>query len=522
LLVATPGTAFARSFLATAEGEATSRRSRLFPDDGTSVAHADLHNHTLLSDGAGRADEAFAMLRAAGMDAASLTDHAVFGSLVGDSTCDSCSALSGFDDVGWATHRQLADASDVPGEFTAIRGFEWTTPHLGHINVWFSENWIDSLMTGSLIDPDALLGQIGEGRGSVHDLLLQLKPLTDLVPATSRIDGFWDWFGRPSAGAGLGGGGADALCGLNHPNSYGNFNGFAYVGAVADRVVSCELLNARQDYLYRGVDEGQGSPLNRALNAGWRVGLLGVTDEHGQEFDVVEGKGRAGLWVGELTREGVREALSARRFYATRWAGLRVDATANGVRMGGSVPHRSGPITFQVDVDKGPSWYGKRLIAQVLTAAGDLDLPTVAGMREFRVARPDEPVVTFTVDVAADATPWVVLRLTDPEAPADALATGPFAEAGDAVAYVSPWWLAPDAVTAPPLAAPEVPSVPSAVSGSSGSSGSLPATGGVAWGTAAAGAASAALIARWLGRSPEPAPGHDHAHAHDHDHPHPA
>jgi hypothetical protein len=59
-----------------------------------------------------------------------------------------------------------------------------------------------------------------------------------------------------------------------------------------------EMMNRREDYLFEGYRDGQPSPLVECLNAGWRVGLLGVTDEHGTDWGHPDGKGRAGLWVG--------------------------------------------------------------------------------------------------------------------------------------------------------------------------------------------------------------------------------
>ena len=56
----------------------TSRRSRLFP--GPWLVHADLHNHTLLSDGAGDPADAFPSMRAAGLDVAAITDHSRWAS----------------------------------------------------------------------------------------------------------------------------------------------------------------------------------------------------------------------------------------------------------------------------------------------------------------------------------------------------------------------------------------------------------------------------------------------------------
>lgn len=478
LLLATPRTALARGFLQTAEGEATSRRSRLFPDNGTLLAHADLHNHSRLSDGAGRAVEAFEQLRAAGMDVAALTDHAGAGSLLPGSICDACSVATGIDETAWQLTRNLADGADRPGEFVAIRGFEWTTGDLGHLNVWFSEQWTDPVATGA-------------------------------AAPRSKLEGFYDWLAEPSGGHVFGGGGGDGLCGFNHPNVAGNFDEYRYVGEVADRIVSCEMLNGRADYLYRGTERGLGSPLNECLNAGWRVGMLGVTDEHGGEYDVIEGKGRAGLWLKELTRDGVREALEARRFSCTRMAGLRLDASAGGIQMGGDVHHRGGPLRIEVDVDKGPSWYGKRLLAQVLTAGPAGGMPTVARVHELRVPGPDEPVVAFDVDLSPEDSPWAVLRLTDPEAPASSLAKGDYAGFGNAVAYASPWWLQPAAgpepsTTTTTAAAPPTTSAPI-----------LPITGrGTGVGVAAL-AAGAALAARWAAR-----PATEHAHPHDHDHPH--
>ncbi|MCW2667603.1 MAG: hypothetical protein JWN57_2565, partial [Frankiales bacterium] len=131
---------------------ATSRRSRLFP--GTALAHADLHNHTLYSDGDGDPARAFASMRDAGLDGAALTDHATVGKALGplELACprELCQGLEGLDEAKWAQTRELADTSNVDGRFTAVRGFEWSSPTLGHMNVWFSDTWIDPASTGGV------------------------------------------------------------------------------------------------------------------------------------------------------------------------------------------------------------------------------------------------------------------------------------------------------------------------------------------------------------------------------------
>jgi hypothetical protein len=195
------------------------------------------------------------------------------------------------------------------------------------------------------------------------------------------------------------------------------------------------MFNRGDDYLFDGWSDGQTSPLTACLNAGWRTGLTGVTDEHGTEWGYPEGKGRTGIWAVENTRNGVLAAMRDRRFFATRVSGLRLDATAAGVRMGGSLPFAQGDVRFVVDLDRGPEWAGKPLRIQVLrpgTAA-----PAVADVIDTAAGR----VTEFTVPLDLADGSWVVLRISDP-AQANA-SPGPAGHPCNdwGVAYTSPWWL---------------------------------------------------------------------------------
>ena len=289
----------------------TSRASRLFP--GWWLAHADLHNHTRLSDGAGDPRLAFASMRAAGLDVAALTDHSRWASVFLDRF--KAPGWTGMDGRGWRQTIALAEAANADGEFVALHGFEWSHYAQGHMNVWNSGGFTDPLRT---------------------------------APTMSR---FWRWLEGP---------GDDGLAGFNHPGTGRlRFDSFGYRPAMARRLVSLELFNKLEDYLLKDTDRGKQSPLNQCLNAGWRVGLLGVTDEHGADWGHPEGKGRAGLWVRELTRAGVLEALAARRFFASRVKGLRLDAALTSLaggpgeqqraRMGTAVTHPGGPVPAAVD-----------------------------------------------------------------------------------------------------------------------------------------------------------------------------
>jgi hypothetical protein len=384
----------------------TSRRSRLFP--GPWLVHADLHNHTWLSDGAGDPGQTFACLRAAGLDVAAITDHSRWASaflgLVG------APGWTGIDGRAWRQTEALADAANLDGEFVALRGFEWSHFLDGHMNVWGSQRFTDPLRT---------------------------------FPTMGR---FWRWLERR---------GNDGLISFNHPGTGRlRFGRFGYRQALAERLVGLEIFNKTDEYLLKGTDRGNQSPLNQCLNAGWRVALLGVTDEHGTDWGHPEGKGRAGLYVHELTRRGVLEALAARRLFASRIKGLRVDAALTSLvagsklprdrpaaRMGTAIAHNRGPVRIQVDLDRGEAWWGRQLNLQVLRPGPRL--PALAVAVDVRLPSPDEPVIALEVDLDPGEGDWLVLRISDPSQPADSSATGQYARLGRGIAYTSPFWLTP-------------------------------------------------------------------------------
>jgi len=237
-------------------------------------------------------------------------------------------------------------------------------------------------------------------------------------------------------------GGLDGIAGFNHPGrEVGRFGYFKLERGLRDRIVSVEVFNRRDDYLFEGTDQSVQSPINECLNAGWKVGLLGVTDEHGTDWGYPDGKGRTGLWVKTLDRDGVREAMVARRFFSTRLRGLRVDASANGAQMGSTLAHKRGPIEFKIDIDRGPEWWGQPLKVQVLQSG--TYMPTVVDSFDISYPADGAAVPTFTVDIDAANGDWVVLRITDPSAAPDGRATGEWTSFGDGIAYASPFFLDP-------------------------------------------------------------------------------
>lgn len=429
--------------LGSSEGPAADRASRLFP--GTRLAHADMHNHSLSSDGDGAPEAAFASMRAAGLDIAALTDHATTNKFAAAPCGENsdCHSLAGIDETTWAKAKTLADAAQDDGAFTAIRGFEWSSPTLGHMNVWFSQTWIDPAHTAGTSTGEGLgvWAQEIPGLGPVAGPIIE--PAVAVAPTNgTTMRPFYEWLAMDAATPVIGGG-ADGIAGFNHPGREpGRFGYFKYDSRMRDRVVSLELFNRSEDYLFEGINFGQVSPLVQCLDAGWRVGLLGVTDEHGKDWGFPTGKGRAGLWVNELTRAGVREALLARRFFATTVEGLRLDASATAagkpIRMGEVAPGRPGVTRFQLDIDRGAEWVGKRLNVQVLTSG--LPLPKIVHAQEVTVPSATEPVISVTADLGGAS--WAVLRVSDPAGKADDRAPQAFKQLGKGLAYASPFYFA--------------------------------------------------------------------------------
>lgn len=435
----------------------TSRVSRLGRHE--LLAHGDLHNHSQLSDAAGDPSLAYRSMFDAGLDVAALTDHTVAAIATGSpgvcasvptppfGSTDPCSSFLGVTEAGFDATAGYADSADRPGEFTAIRGFEWSSPYLGHINVWFTREVTDPLTTGGLTAEGlARIGLTIEALRQLLGPLLQVPggdELVEMIEASGPdgMTGFYDWLRRsPSAALG---GGADGIAGFNHPNREPEtFDAFTYDDRVRERMVSMEIMNRREDYLFKNWQQGLPSPLVSCLDAGWHVGLTGVTDEHGTDWGEPDGKGRTGLYLDELSRNGVFAAMKARRFFATRERGLRLDVGANGnTRMGQMVPGRSPRLQLDIDLEWGTDRIGMPLEVQVLTS-GD-EVPTVVHTETIKVPSPDERrPIRVTAPIDRRATSWAVVRIANPER--HNATPGPDGHPCNnyAIAYASPFYLA--------------------------------------------------------------------------------
>lgn len=241
---------------------------------GLRLFYGDLHNHTGYSDGIGRPEEALRQMRARGLHFAAITDH---GELLERDTIVR-------DAHKWElTEQQVAALSR--DDFLAIRGFEWSSPRQGHSNVWCSTTFT---------------GYHATGDGSMQT--------------------FYDWLVRAQPTAG-----AQVLASFNHPGrEVVCFDGCAYTPSLDDRLIALECFNRGDDY---------GDAYFQALDRGWHVGAIGVSDHHGDDWGSPL-LPRAGVLAPALTLPHLQAALIAHRVFATRSPSLTLLVLGNEAMMG--------------------------------------------------------------------------------------------------------------------------------------------------------------------------------------------
>jgi hypothetical protein len=288
-----------------------------------------LHEHTAYSDGTylSRPADVFDSVKAAGLDFAGSSDHSDNMAIPLSAGRGDCALEQTLDCLifvdennrsdafrEWlATQEQALAASDE--DFTAFRGFEWTSDRFGHANVFFSRNIINA--------------KTGPGYA--------------LTMAR-----FWQWFSYPAEF----GGGSDGLLSFNHPgredaiesvaeNLGGDpgftFNDFRYVKAADYRTVGIEVFGKGSEY-----DSGGplGSWLSYALDKGWYLGPVGSEDHHDTRWGDAD-LPKTVLVARSRSRDDLREAMLARRFYAVaqNYNDIRIDFRIDGQAMGSRLRH---------------------------------------------------------------------------------------------------------------------------------------------------------------------------------------
>ena len=271
-----------------------------------------LHQHSGYSDGEIGTTPAdyYAAGKAQGLDFMGGAEHSdnMLLPITLDAGCASaelldCLQLSADGLMKWqATERMADEASDA--QFSAFRGFEWTSDRFGHISVYFSQHNINA-KTGS--------GYL------------------------ASMEDFWLWLGLPASL----GGGNDAVAVFNHPGREDAFhslcdnfgpldsacevvidgdpayawNNMAFRPEAAAHMVGVEMFGKSSDYYEADHDAPDGGWFAHALDQGWHLGPVGAEDEHGVMWAQPH-RAKTVLLAPDRSRAALKSAMQARRFYA--------------------------------------------------------------------------------------------------------------------------------------------------------------------------------------------------------------
>lgn len=260
---------------------------------GPQILFGDIHQHSILSDGTGSAEEAYQRGRDHyGHDLMALTDHEKLGPRsMGPQT--------------WRYLRQVADAYYDPGRFVTLPAYEFTGARLpgpGHKCVYFGQHSPDALPPK---DSEALLALLRE-----YDAIAVPHHVgwtgADLEHHDPALQPVWE------------------ICSVHG----------AYERA------GPQIIPPRSDVVLNG------QFIQDALDAGLVFGFVGGTDSHGLQWHHGMSRRKDPFRTGlaavfaDPTRQSVMAALRARRCYATSGARILLSVEVEGAPMGSEIRHQ--------------------------------------------------------------------------------------------------------------------------------------------------------------------------------------
>ncbi len=277
---------------ATASGLQGESNPMIVADGAPRLLWADLHGHTSLSDGTGSAHDYFAYARdAAGLDVVALTDHDHWGMPFLDATPEM-----------WEEIRDAVKRFHQPGDFVALLGFEWTNWVHGHRHVLYFEN------------DGPILSSVDPRYDTPEELWRGLDDRDAITLAHHSAGGpvATNWNIAP------------------HPR-------FEPVTEIVSVHGSSEALDSPAR-IYSPIP---GNFVRDVLDRGTVLGFVGSGDSHdghpGLAHLASPTGGLAGIWSEARTREGVLEALRARRTYATSGPRILLRMQIDDAEMGSQV-----------------------------------------------------------------------------------------------------------------------------------------------------------------------------------------
>jgi len=291
--VGAPGSVVVRGL--TADGLAAQSNPMVVADSISRILWADLHGHSGLSDGTGTPQDYFRFARdAAALDVVALTDHDHWG----------MEPLAVHPEL-WEEIRRETELFHRPGEFVTLLGYEWTSWIHGHRHVlYFSDH--------------------GEIYSSVAEEFETPAQLWQALRGQQALT-----FAHHSAGGPI-------ATNWEYPPD-------PELEPVTE-IVSVHGSSEAMDSPARIYSPVEGNFVRDALDRGFEMGFVGSGDSHDGHpglayLNAVSG-GLAAILSEELTREGVLEALRARRVYATNGPRIWLSARIGDHPMGSTLDSR--------------------------------------------------------------------------------------------------------------------------------------------------------------------------------------
>lgn len=259
----------------------------------------DLHIHTSLSDGSYSLDSTYQFARdVAKLDFVSMNDHDLWRWK-----------------EKWELNQAKAKEYNIPGEFVAIQGTEWTSVVRGHHNVWFPTDDVPEFYRA---DPEEFYSQ------SVAQLWESVRPYGGIM-CTHHLhpnNDYSDW----------------SLEREPVVEVYSQWGSSETSGQPEQTIIQ---------YNHQRIQEARSS--NSAvdlLNRGLKLGFVAGSDTHVSTPGAnVSGIYRVGVsphrrpgitavYAKELTREGILDAIRNRRCFGTMNERIIIDFSINGHMMG--------------------------------------------------------------------------------------------------------------------------------------------------------------------------------------------
>ncbi|MGB4136282.1 MAG: DUF3604 domain-containing protein [Microbacterium sp.] len=277
----------------------------------------DLHNHCGISYGHGTIESAFANAKQQ-LDFASVTGHAAWHDIPAEPRAVHDYHIEGFARLAsqWDRVQEVTAAAHEDGEFVSFLSLEWHSLTYGDHCVYFRSDH------GPLEVAQAQ--SLEELRGRLREIAASGVP-TMVLPHH-----------------------------IGYGTGHRGINWSTYTEELSPVVElvsmhgSGEAQPGLRQYLHTMGPRDGASTAQHGLTLGHRFGFIGSTDHHSAHPGSY-GYGKAMVWADSLTRDGIWDAIQARRTYAVTGDRIMLATAVNGMPMGSEVT-ASGSRRIEVDV----------------------------------------------------------------------------------------------------------------------------------------------------------------------------